>query len=254
VFELTSGGNMTGNEELHSWTDTMDSLSTAEQVLSKMIEIIGGGDPSPTKIGGTGMNEMVAFDDLSEMNEMAPSMSNNVRIRSRRIKREAEETDNHNGPKLLPTIDDMSMDGSDSLSLYSDMPDSPQEIKRGNIMQPPSSPNGRDNDGSGSVSSIDDHDTGNRLTVKKTSSRITSDAHRKMAQEQRRKKLAERMGAQGEVDESGLANMAKYKAQQQAMDGLSYHMHPPTLPKTVTLRDDPMTKTQAFLTNMPDLK
>lgn len=255
VFELTSGGNVTGNEENHSWTDTMDSLSTAEQVLSKMIEVIGGGDPSPAKIGGAGVNETVAFEENSEMNEMAPSMSNNVRIRSRRIKREAEEVENHTGPKMLPTIEDMSMDGSDSISMFSDLPDSPQELKRGNLMQPPSSPSGRDNDGTGgSVVSIDDHDTGNRLAVKKTSGRITNDAHRKIAQEQRRKKLAERMGAQGEMDESGLANMAKYKAQQQAMDGLSYHMHPPTLPKTVTLRDDPMTKTHAFLTNMPDLK
>lgn len=233
----------------------MDSLSTAEQVLSKMIEIIGGGDPSPAKIG-TGMNEMIAFDDNSDMNEMAPSMSNNVRIRSRRIKREAEDTDNHHGPKVLPTIDDMSMDSNETISIYSDLPDSPQEVKRSNIMQPPSSPgrDNSDNSAGGSAGGADEHDSGNRLFVKKSSSRITSDAHRKIAQEQRRKKLAERMGAQGEVDESGLANMAKFKAQQQAMDGLSYHMHPPTLPKSVTLRDDPMTKTQAFLTNMPELK
>lgn len=260
VFELTSsGGNVTnGGEESHSWTDTMDSLSTAEQVLSKMIEIIGGGDPSPTKIG-SGSNEMIAFEDTSsEMNDMAPSMSNNVRIRSRRIRREAEETDLQLGhPKVLPVIDDMSHDGSETISLYSnDNVDSPQKTHH---LQPPSSPSGkRDNDNNaGEVAlggGIDDHDSGNRLTVKKTSSRITSDAHRKIALEQRRKKLAERMGAQGEVDESGLANMAKFKAQQQAMEGLSYHMHPPTLPKTVTLRDDPMTKTQAFLTNMPELK
>ena len=255
VFELTSGGNISsGGDE--SQTDTMDALSTAEQVLSKMLEIIGGGDPSPTKIG-TSANDVVPIEDSnSEFNDLAPSMSNNVRIRSRRIKREAEENEHLPGhPKILPTIDDMSMDGSD-LSLYSDVNDSPQ--KTGHHIQPPSSPSGgRDNDNTNSgasTSGVDEHDTSNRVAVKKTSSRITNDAHRKMAQEQRRKKLAERMGAQGEMDESGLANMAKYKAQQQAMDGLSYHMHPPTLPKSVTLRDDPMTKTQAFLSNMPDLK
>lgn len=263
VFELTSGGNVAnGGEESHTWTDTMDSLSTAEQVLSKMIEIIGGGDPSPTKIGN-GTNEMITFEGEtnSEMNDMAPSMSNNIRIRSRRIKREAEETDHQTGhPKVLPTIDDMmSLDGSEGM--YSDDMGSPQKTQPHHL-QPPSSPNGgRDSDtnaggvgGSAAGGGGEDDSGNNRLTVKKTSSRITSDAHRKIAQEQRRKKLAERMGAQGEVDESGLANMAKFKAQQQAMEGLSYHMHPPTLPKTVTLRDDPMTKTQAFLTNMPDLK
>ena len=259
VFELTSsGGNVTnGGEESHSWTDTMDSLSTAEQVLSKMIEIIGGGDPSPTKIG-SGANDMVSFDETnSEMNEMAPSMSNNIRIRSRRIKREAEESDMQTGyPKVLPTMEDiLSLDGSE----YSDEIGSPQKTQQHHL-QPPSSPSGgRDNDNAGGGGTAaggvsDDNDSGNRLAVKKTSSRITNDAHRKIVQEARRKKLAERMGAQGEVDESGLANMAKFKAQQQAMEGLSYHMHPPTLPKTVTLRDDPMTKTQAFLTNLPELK
>lgn len=260
VFELTSsGGNGPGGgEDSQSWTDTMDSLSTAEQVLSKMLEIIGGGDPSPTKIG-TGTIDAVAIEDSnSEMNDMAPSMSNNVRIRSRRFRREAEENDHHTGhPKVLPTIDDMSIDGSD-MSLYSEVVESPQKANTHHIPTPSSPTGGRDTDNIISKVStpcgIDEHDTGNRLVVKKASSRITSDAHRKIAQEQRRKKLAERMGAQGEVDESGLANMAKYKAQQQAMDELSYHMHPPTLPKTVTLRDDPMTKTQAFLTHMPDLK
>lgn len=48
--------------------------------------------------------------------------------------------------------------------------------------------------------------------------------------------------------------MAKYKAQQTSSSRLSVHHHPPTLPSTVTLRDDPMTKTQAFLTCMPNLK
>lgn len=256
VFELTSTGGIGGTEEPHSWTDTMDALSTAEQVLSKMIEIIGGGDPSPTKIG-SGTNEGFSFDDNeNEADDMAPSMSNNVRIRSRRIRREAEDNDHHGVPKVLPTTDDISLDGSESLSMFSDVPDSPQKVERG-MMQPPSSPNGRETDNTGtggSVASIDENDTGNRVAVKKSSSRITADAHRKEAQEHRRKKLAERMGAHNETDESGLANMAKFKAQQQAMENLSYHMHPPSLPKSVTLRDDPMTKTQAFLTHMPDLK
>lgn len=48
--------------------------------------------------------------------------------------------------------------------------------------------------------------------------------------------------------------MAKLKAQQSSITRLSVHHHPPTLPATVTLRDDPMTKTQAFLTCLPDLK
>lgn len=85
VFELTSVGH---GDENDSWTETMDALSTSEQVLSKMLEIIGGGEASPTKLGGTaGSVSEDAFeshyeDDDGALTE-APSMSNNVRVRYR---------------------------------------------------------------------------------------------------------------------------------------------------------------------------
>jgi hypothetical protein len=50
VFELTSLN--LGGEEVEAWAETMDALNTSEQVLSKMLEIIGGGDGAPTKIAG----------------------------------------------------------------------------------------------------------------------------------------------------------------------------------------------------------
>lgn len=54
------------------------------------------------------------------------------------------------------------------------------------------------------------------MVVKRVSTRISTEAERKSQQDQRRKKLAEKMAA-GENDGSGLANMAKFKAQQAQM-------------------------------------
>lgn len=48
VFELTSSSAAGDESEL--WAETMDALGTAEQVLSKMLEIISGGETSPTKL------------------------------------------------------------------------------------------------------------------------------------------------------------------------------------------------------------
>jgi hypothetical protein len=99
-----------------------------------------------------------------------------------------------------------------------------------------------------------DDDLMNRSDLKRVSAKVSLDATRREKEESRSKKLAERLVTQVDADESGLANMAKLKAQQSSSTRLAVHHHPPTLPATVTLRDDPMTKTQAFLTCMPDLK
>lgn len=97
VFELTSAA--VGGEEMDSWAETMDALGTAEQVLSKMLEVIGGTDPSPTKLGG-GL-EQTSFDSYGQgfdntadsVLTEAPSLTTNVRVRSRRTKRDSEEQD-----------------------------------------------------------------------------------------------------------------------------------------------------------------
>lgn len=109
VFELTSIS--VGIDETETWAETMDALNTSEQILSKMLEIIsGGGDNNvPTKIANglepiidgkstsivllllTSFNLLfVASDSISTE---PPSMSTNVRILSRKVKRDTEETD-----------------------------------------------------------------------------------------------------------------------------------------------------------------
>lgn len=54
-------------------------------------------------------------------------------------------------------------------------------------------------------------------------------------------------------DDARIGLTAKYKAQKASGARLSVGHRPPTLPDGVTMRDDPMTKTIAFLTAMPKL-
>lgn len=88
-FELTQGA-----EEAQSWARTLDALTTAEQVLAKMLEALSGDAASPDA-----MKLLTKFDEddddqTVESNEASvgsaaetPSMANNVRIKSRRLMR-----------------------------------------------------------------------------------------------------------------------------------------------------------------------
>lgn len=60
-------------------------------------------------------------------------------------------------------------------------------------------------------------------------------------------------GAAAPTDDAGMLLTAKLKAQKESGARLSVGHKVPTLPDGVTLRDDPMTKTIAFLNSMPKL-
>eukprot|EP00604_Paraphysomonas_vestita_P001656 CAMPEP_0174822020 /NCGR_PEP_ID=MMETSP1107-20130205/12587_1 /TAXON_ID=36770 /ORGANISM="Paraphysomonas vestita, Strain GFlagA" /LENGTH=421 /DNA_ID=CAMNT_0016039881 /DNA_START=486 /DNA_END=1748 /DNA_ORIENTATION=+ len=246
VFELTSSS--AAGEESELWAETMDALGTAEQVLSKMLEIISGGETSPTKLPA-GSVESGRYDfgrDGDSIGTEPPSMTTNVRIRSRRIRREAEEFEPYSGAQSskFNINDDSTLDSSDTYEseLTTPIPLITPTPQTGNKDDP--------HHHHTQIIPIQDDDVINRYSVKKQSTKITLDATKKEKEDSRIKKLSDRMGAVGEGDESGLANLAKWRAQQSSSSRLSVHHHPPTLPATVTLRDDPMTKTQAFLTCM----
>jgi hypothetical protein len=99
----------------------------------------------------------------------------------------------------------------------------------------------------------DDNGVLSRLAVKKSSARTSYEAKKKEEMEIRRKRLMERMIDKSGPDDTGIANAALLKAQKETGNRLSTFPHPPTLPEGVTLRDDPMSKTKAFLTKMPKL-
>lgn len=263
VFELTSGGLSNLNpEDVDISTETMDALGTAEQVLSKMLEIIGGGDPSPNKMGNnldnmdlySGSQHHEVASEHSILTE-APSMLNNVRIRSKRTKMEAEIKESDVGKAAaeqytFSRTDIDSVAESDATSFADSSVNevnSPQKLNSEPNNPLLISPTKQ------ALDTIGEDEILTRNNVKRVSSRITLEAERKSQQAQRAKKLAEKM-VTGEVDESGLALIAKIKAQQVVMSKLCSHHHPATLPDTVTIRDDAMTKTQAFLTILPNLE
>ena len=89
VFELTEA------EDKAPWMVAMDALSTAEQVLAKMMEAMAGdGTGSPTQ-----MNKLMDGDEDEDSDDgksvgtivEAPDFSHNVRILSKKMVRDLDE-------------------------------------------------------------------------------------------------------------------------------------------------------------------
>ena len=228
VFSLTQT-----DDNSDGITPTLDALTTAEQVLAKMLEIIvGAGD-------GTGSPKANNYDDflddepsissdsksMSTRNE-APNFASNVRIISKKYRRETELAD-----ELAPAPD--SETGTINQSEEA-------EAKVGKTINAPS------------IS--EDANIPTRVAVKKSSMRTSQEFTRKKEMEIRRKKLLEvqKMGKSGE-DDAGMALAAKLKTQNAMANRLCTIKSVPTLPEGITLRDDVMTKTTAFIEKMPKL-
>jgi hypothetical protein len=92
----------------------------------------------------------------------------------------------------------------------------------------------------------------NRLQVKHASA-SRAHAHNKQVEAAERRKLLKETLASQNSDDAALALKAKLMQQKETGQRLSTFPAPVTLPEGVTLRDDPMAKTKAFLTKMPKL-
>lgn len=102
----------------------------------------------------------------------------------------------------------------------------------------------------------DDEPVASRLAVKKNSVRTQTDVLKRAEAESRRKRveeLAKRSSAEISGDNDDAGNAARLKVQRASVNKLSTFPHLPTLPEGVTLRDDAMTKTNAFITWIPKL-
>ena len=233
VFELTQ------NEDDAVWAESMEALSSAEQVLTKMMELCAGGDQSPNKLNNTDDDDDDTNDgtrDRSTMDSLdtGACFANNVRIISKKYIRETEFGDDDDGKVKIETNNDgMGMGTAEHEDEY-EIPKTLSSIQQTNTNQ---------NDDEDYVPS--------RIGVKKISGKSCQDAVRKSDLETRRKKLQESMA--GSMDNSGIGNAARSRSQFQSAARLSTIHHPATLPEGVTLRDDPMTKTKAFLVHLPDL-
>lgn len=77
------------------------------------------------------------------------------------------------------------------------------------------------------------------------------EARRQLELEEKRRKLKEKISSD-DNEQSGTAAMKK-KIQAESNTRMAQHNVPLGLPKSLTVRDDPLTKAQAFLTEMPNL-
>ncbi|KAJ1425498.1 hypothetical protein B484DRAFT_397878 [Ochromonadaceae sp. CCMP2298] len=221
VFELTQLG-----EESSPWTEAVDALTTAEHVLTKMTEAISGDGATVNPGGGFEEdedNDSHYSHDSHSMDTMdeAPNLANNVRIKSKRFLRDSELEEEYvpGLPGMQEDLTEMHLPAVAELT----------------ITVP--------------LVSVDD-------------TKVSVEAKRKEEMEVRRKKLLDRMenkAAPGDgdgkqvQDDVRIVLTAKYKAQRVSGDRLSVGHKPPTLPDGVTMRDDPMTKTIAFLNSQPKL-
>jgi len=94
-----------------------------------------------------------------------------------------------------------------------------------------------------------------RLKVKKSSATLANDSRRAAEADEKRKKFQQMLDAADAKERADLTSTtANMKKQAVANDRLSQHHHPVGLPKSLTVRDDPMTKAQVFMTEMPHLE
>ena len=176
VFELTEA------EDKQPWVVAMDALSTAEQVLAKMQEALtGDGTGSPTN-----MRNLLEEDDKTADSDdeksvgtvvEAPAFANNVRIKSMKLLREAEES----------KIDETPM--AASTSKYLDMLEERSVGSRG----PPQLKEDEE-------AKIDRVDKDARKKLKNVSYGITTNHENLKAREERRKLLKETMANQSSDD------------------------------------------------------
>ena len=93
-----------------------------------------------------------------------------------------------------------------------------------------------------------------RTFLKMSSGRQAGEARRQAEAELKRARYQEKLDAADEKEKFMLTSTTALQKQQVlANSRLAKHHHPVGLPKSLTVRDDPMTKAQVFMTEMPHL-
>eukprot|EP00592_Proboscia_alata_P017634 CAMPEP_0194396914 /NCGR_PEP_ID=MMETSP0174-20130528/125252_1 /TAXON_ID=216777 /ORGANISM="Proboscia alata, Strain PI-D3" /LENGTH=657 /DNA_ID=CAMNT_0039193031 /DNA_START=9 /DNA_END=1982 /DNA_ORIENTATION=+ len=96
-----------------------------------------------------------------------------------------------------------------------------------------------------------EHDVPSRYFLKSKSARKTSEAKRDEEMDEKQRKLREKAAASDDANPGGIAELKK--RQKETSKRMAQHSLPIGLPKSLSVRDDPMTKAQAFLTELPHL-
>jgi len=93
-----------------------------------------------------------------------------------------------------------------------------------------------------------------RSLIKATSEKQANDARRILELEEKKKKIRETCGDNDVMAALESPSKAMKRKQDQASTRMAQHSGPVGLPKSVSVRDDAMTKAHAFLTEVPNLE
>lgn len=264
VFELTQIG-----EESSPWTETVDALTTAEHVLTKMLEAIsgdgGGSGPGANAFDDDEDNESTFSRDSYTLDttDEAPNYHNNVRIKSKKFIRDADAEEEAAMGAIAEKEEDDDVNavvGANLATVTTLAADTMLSPMHGETVGVGAVTTGVEEKAAVAHTTLGglagNNKVPSRVAVKKASAQMNMEAKRKQDMEARRKRLLERMenkgGGDGQ-DDSRIGQTAKLKAQKASAERLCVTAKPPTLPDGVTLRDDPMTKTIAFLNSRPKL-
>ncbi|GMH96075.1 hypothetical protein TrVE_jg13683 [Triparma verrucosa] len=204
--------------------DTLKMLTLTETVLGKMIDHIGGGEGSPSRFSVLPNEDENSMEDdgtIGTSNAEEESIEDNPNLgpANIRIVRKVGGGDEDEGPcegdeERGDNFDDLSIDDSEAVE----------------NMVP------------------------SRTFLKMSSGRQAGEARRQAEAELKRARYQEKLDAADEKERLMLTSTTALQKQQAlANSRLAKHHHPVGLPKSLTVRDDPMTKAQVFMTEMPHL-
>mmetsp|Transcript_37154 Transcript_37154/g.54341 ORF Transcript_37154/g.54341 Transcript_37154/m.54341 type:complete len:645 (+) Transcript_37154:162-2096(+) len=199
--------------------DTLEMIKVTEQILGKMLDSVGGVE----NISGNSKCIVSADSDNATGDE-------NVHIRQTKASIETLENPNLG-------------DNNCRIKAKATSPRSYEEDHD-------------DDSGFYSEALVDDTDVGesavpSRTFLKTNSEHQASEAKRQAELEEKRQKMREKEMSADE-GQNNIATIKKMQAE--ATTRMAQHILPIGLPKSLSIRDDPMTKAQAFLTEMPNLE
>lgn len=209
--------------------DTLEMLKVTEQILGKMLDSVGG------------LEKVTAYQ--STANNIIQGMESEVDGKHLQV----------GGGRKEPIIEALE---------NPNLGDNNCRIKPRELSPRYSDDeDGDDYSGYNSDPSNDDPDSIENIVLsrhflKSNSEKQASEARRQVELEEKRRKLLEKTSVddnEGQGNENSTSAAAMKKRQAEANSRMAQHSVPKGYPKSTTIRDDPLTKAQAFLTEMPQL-
>ena len=207
--------------------DTLKMLNVTEHILGKMLDTVGSSDGSPSKFSS------LPNDDDGTIGDDEEDMANSVQ--------ESLQT--------IETLENPNL-GSANCRIEAHKAERSVYVEDGEAGEKASKQDDLEIDDEQMVENI----VPSRQFLKMSSGRQAGEARRQSEMEDKRLKMQQRLAAADEKERTALTSTAALqKRQAEANARLAKHHHPVGLPQSLTVRDDPMTKAQIFMTEMPQL-